>query len=65
MKGGAPVVVDDQNEEEEEAPKPLDFSVPVVYDLVSADGTMNSSEIRQNIYLESMPLAIRFDIKYS
>ena len=62
-KGGAPA--EEQVEIEEEEPVPLDFSVPVKYDLVPADTEINSSKVAVNIYLESLQLAIRFDIRYS
>lgn len=39
--------------------------MPVVYDLVAADEQVNSSKVAVNIYLESLQLAIRFDIRYS
>lgn len=52
-------------EADEEDPAPLDFSVPVVYDLVAGDAAINSSKVAVNIYLESLQLAIRFDIRYS
>ena len=35
------------------------------YDLVPADTEINSSKVAVNIYLESLQLAIRFDIRYS
>ena len=64
-KGAAAVNPDDQAEEEEEEPIPLDFSKKVEYDLVKADPELNSSKSAVNIYLEGLALAIRFDIRYS
>lgn len=45
--------------------KPLNFSVPVKYDLAAADVDINSSKAPQNIYLQALPLAIRFDIRFA
>ena len=64
-KGGAAANVDDQDDIEVDEPVPLDFSKKVNYDLVRADAEFNSSKNAVNIYLESLPLAIRFDIRYS
>lgn len=41
-------------ERDEDEPEPLDFSVPVVYDLVAADEQVNSTRVAVNIYLESL-----------
>lgn len=62
---GAGAAAEEQAEVDEEEPVPLDFSAPVTYDLVPADSEINSSKISVNIYLESLQLAIRFDIRYS
>lgn len=62
--GGAPAV-EDPLPEEEDPVEPLDFTKPIKYDLVNAAVDTNSSCNSVNIYLESLPLAIRFDIRYS
>ena len=63
-KGGA-AVAEEVPEVEEDEPEVLDFSAPLTYDLVRADGELNSSRASVNVYLESLQLAIRFDIRYS
>jgi hypothetical protein len=45
--------------------KKLNFSAPVYYELVPADTEINSSKAPQNIYLQALPLAIRFDIRFA
>jgi len=50
---------------EEETPPPLNFAVPVSYDLVPANVNTNSSKSAVNIYLEGLPVAIRFDLRYA
>jgi hypothetical protein len=51
--------------EQDDEPEPLDFTKEVKYDLVPAEGSINSSKVTPNIYLQSLGLAIRFDIRYS
>ena len=59
------VAAEDPVPEEEEEKEILDFSKPVKYDLVAASTEINSSCNSVNIYLESLPMAVRFDIRYS
>jgi len=63
-KGGAAAAEEPVADDEDDV-VPLDFSKPVSYDLVPADGPINSSCNSVNIYLESLPMAVRFDIRYS
>jgi hypothetical protein len=51
--------------EDEGKMKKLNFSGPVTYELIPADVEMNSSKAPQNIYLQALPLAIRFDIRFA
>jgi hypothetical protein len=52
-------------QEEENKMKKLNFAVPVTYELLPADVELNSSKAPQNIYLQALPLAIRFDIRFA
>lgn len=48
-----------------EGRRPLNFGRPVQYELVPADEEINSSKALQNIYLQTLPMAIRFDIRFA
>ena len=66
MKGGVAPGKDDVIEEDRpEALPNLDFSKSVKYDLAAALNKPNNSSVSHNIYLLNLPLAIRFDIRYS
>ena len=52
-------------EADEEAKRKLNFSEPVTYELVGADVEINSSKAPQNIYLQALSLAIRFDVRFA
>ncbi len=43
----------------------LDFTKAVKYDLVAPGTQWNSTQVPMNIYLLSLPLAIRFDLRYA
>lgn len=63
---GAALVKEDQVEEERpEALPNLDFQKPVKYDLALAANKTNNSSTAPNVYLLNLPLAIRFDVRYS
>lgn len=64
-KGGAASALEEYPEPEEEEIITLNFSETVKYDLLPADAEINSNKVSVNIYLESLQLAIRFDIRYS
>jgi hypothetical protein len=64
-KNAAAALTEDLPVVEEEAKEVLNFSKEVKYDLVKANVEINSSEVIPNIYLLSLPLAIRFDMRYS
>ena len=59
-------VADHDNEDEEDYERPvLDFKKPIQTNIEPNDASVNSSEVPPNIYLESLSLAIRFDVRYA
>ena len=64
-KGEAAAATEELATEQDDEPEPLDFTQKVKYDLVAADAATNSSKVPPNIYLQSLSLAIRFDVRYS
>lgn len=54
----------EEAEETAEAPS-LDFSKPLDYKLALADPTANSSSLPQNIYVQGLEAAIRFDLRHA
>jgi hypothetical protein len=71
-KGGAkpPVAAgkpaaDDHALSESTETSSLDFSTPVNYSLVQADGAANSSKLTPSIYINGLESLIRFDLRYA
>ena len=64
-KKGEAVADQELATEQEDEPEPLDFTQKVKYDLVPAATDINASKVPPNIYLQSLSLAIRFDVRYS
>ena len=64
-KKGEAAATEELATEQDDEPEPLDFTQRVKYDLVAADAGTNSSKVPPNIYLQSLSLAIRFDVRYS
>jgi hypothetical protein len=48
-----------------ESMPPVDFTKPLKYDLHQAPVDVNNSSNVANLYLLSLPMAIRFDLRYS
>lgn len=66
VKGAPPVVKEDPVDDEMMDPLPkVDFTKPLKYDLQSAPALANNSNLAPNIYLLSLPMAIRFDLRYA
>lgn len=65
-KNAMPMMKDEPIEDEMMDPLPkVDFTKPLKYDLQSAPEQANNSSMAPNIYLLSLPMAIRFDLRYA
>jgi hypothetical protein len=64
---GAPVATKEENADDEvmEPLPKVDFTKPLKYELQQAPEQSNNSGLAPNIYLTSLPMAIRFDMRYS
>jgi len=66
VKGAPAQTKDEPADDEMMEPLPkVDFSKPLKYDLQAAPQSSNNSSLAPNIYLMSLAMAIRFDLRYS